>query len=70
MHTNAAKEILENTIENIVGALIPSAPFSLAAKCALIAYQAPDKSTSDSIQSILTTIEKQVNNLKIDWNKP
>lgn len=70
--TNADKGILDKTIEDIVNAIIPSAPFSLAAKSALIAYQ-PINGNSEVttiIQRILQKVEAQINALIIDWSKP
>jgi hypothetical protein len=70
--TKADKRILDYTIEDIVNAVIPSAPFSLAAKSALVAYQPLNGNNEVTIiiQSILQKIEAQINALTIDWNKP
>jgi hypothetical protein len=70
--TNADKRIINSTIEDIAMSIIPSAPFSLAAKSALIAYQ-PNNGNSEVtaiIQSILLKVETQIKELTVDWNKP
>lgn len=76
MIENPAGTVLRELVENLLTKIFPSAPFSLAAKSALIAYQS-DHSDSQIhtamqsvISSILTRVETAVNSIAIDWNRP
>lgn len=69
--SRADKRLLEYFVEDILGCLLPSAPFSLAAKSALIAYQPVNANNKVEIiiQSILQKVEAQLSALTIDWNR-
>jgi len=73
---NLTSEIIPNLVENISNKVLPSSPFSLAAKSALIAYQSkhPNQSVKDVIEriksKILLNVENEVNKITIDWNRP
>jgi hypothetical protein len=77
IQTKANRGIKENIISDIFEASLPSAPFSLAAKCALKSYL-PLSGTSDKAVKnikkitirILSEIQIRINSLQIDWNKP
>jgi hypothetical protein len=69
--------IIDRYIINITDAALPSAPFSLAAKCALTAYVPPigtDPNVSSTISTItkqiLNKIQGQIDQLEVDWTKP
>lgn len=65
-------ELINKLIDKIVQLLLPSAPFSLAAKSAVKAFQSTRIAVSefDSIKTkILNRIETAVNNIVIDWSK-
>ncbi len=73
---NPTSEVLRYLVDNLITKIYPSAPFSLAAKSALIAYQSShtDPQIQASMQSILSSIlakvDAVVNSITIDWNKP
>ncbi len=73
---NPNSTIIPDFVENLVNKILPSAPFSLAAKSALIAYQPnhPDQFFKDTINKIIIKIIEMVDNevskILIDWNRP
>lgn len=72
-----APELIDHSTENLYDYILPSAQFSLAAKCAMMAY-IPDAKfgvpTIDifnkTVKSILDKMEDLVNNTIVDWTKP
>ncbi len=74
---NPDSKLIPSLIENITLMALPSAPFSLAAKCALIGYNTFNEANADTenavkklINQIITHIENQIKKLVIDWYKP
>jgi hypothetical protein len=72
---NPRSFVIKDIVEKIVKLILPSAPFSLAAKSALIAFQPnsmnPQKEHfANIIQSILRKVETELNNIVINWNNP
>jgi hypothetical protein len=73
---NPRSSIIPDLIANLALKVLPSAPFSLAAKSALMAYQSnhSDKGVRDNMnkiaKSILAIAEREVIKITIDWNKP
>lgn len=76
MIENKDSLLLPKLIKNLVLKVLPSAPFSLAAKSAIIAYQSthPKPEVRDAMNSfaklILDTVEDEVNKITVDWNQP
>ncbi len=75
MTENPTSAVLRQLIDNLVTKIFPSAPFSLAAKSALIAYQSShinpqiQASMQSILSSILAKVDAAVNSITIDWNK-
>ena len=73
---NPSHVALPRCIARLVRQILPSAPFSLAAKSALIAYISnhPDPLLVQTMNNIKTQIiqevDKKIASLVIDWNKP
>lgn len=75
--SNVDEEIMRLYIEDIIEAVLPSAPFALAAKCALFSFFPSDNTNSYAvheintiISNILSQIDNKINNLTIDWRRP
>lgn len=75
--TNSNKIIIENIIQDVFEASLPSAPFSLAAKSALTSYLSPTNTSETVLKlmkkvttQILVRIENKINSFQIDWEKP
>lgn len=69
---NTQSEVIPRFIENIVKAVLPSAPFSLAAKSALKAFQSEriSKQIFAKIKHrIITSIDNEINSIVIDWSR-
>jgi hypothetical protein len=73
---NPRSSIIKDLIGRLALSVLPSAPFSLAAKSAITAYQSthPDKGVRNNMnqitRTILHTAEHEVNKIIIDWNRP
>lgn len=75
--SNVDEKIKLLYIEDIIDGALPSAPFSLAAKCALIGFIPPENTESNVIceiksiiANILLQIDNKTNSLTIDWERP
>jgi hypothetical protein len=69
---NPESEVIHRIINKIVQLILPSAPFSLAAKSAIKTYHAKriDKSNFETIKSrILNKVDIAISQVLIDWNK-
>jgi hypothetical protein len=72
---NPQSTVIEDLVRDLIYLILPSAPFSLAAKSALIAYQ-PDNANLQKrdftkiIDLILKKVETELNSINIDWNRP
>jgi len=71
---NPQSRVIEDLVRNLTYLILPSAPFSLAAKSALIAYQPHNtnlqkRDFSKIIDLILKKVETELNDISIDWNR-
>jgi hypothetical protein len=73
---NPHSDVLPELLKNLIARLWPSAPFSLAAKSALIAYQGNNGDSAHITRlhnirvKILKKLEEEVDKIKVDWNRP
>lgn len=73
---NPTSSIIPDLIKNLALKVLPSAPFSLAAKSAITTYQSahPDQGVRDHMnqvsQTLLRSAEHEINKITIDWNRP
>lgn len=73
LYENPKSILIPRLVKKISGAILPSAPFSLAAKSAIKTYQATRIAQSDfeTVKSkILNKVDAAISKVSVDWNRP
>lgn len=76
LEENPNSQVLTRIVTNITKMILPSAPFSLAAKSALLAFEPTNTNstiatqTRNIAQKILAKVEQEVKSINTDWDKP
>lgn len=70
---NPKSEVVQRIVNKIVQLLLPSAPFSLAAKSAIKTFQSkriPNDVFDNIKNKIQNKVDSAINKISIDWNRP